>query len=156
MPGQRLSWASMTLAWQRPRGSDRLPLVDLISSPVARAAIAEVIEHLVRDMEAYGRAYGRRRCGEHRALLNIQPHEGAVFELEYGISCSWIPHREGNRWQWHRTLKQSRNDLQVSRHTAGAPPRHPISHLDGLDRLHHQAGEALAAVAPLAVTGGTP
>jgi hypothetical protein len=80
----------------------------------------------------------------------LTPTKGAVFGLEYGISCSWIPHLEGNRWRWHRTVKQSRRDLWVSHFTVDAPPSRRISHLYGPDHLRRQAEEALEAVAPLA------
>jgi hypothetical protein len=144
----------MKPAWRKRPGSagrndTRLP-VDLINMSTAKAAVTEVIEPLVRGMEAVRPAvWVTSLSDEHRALLCIQPYKGAVFELEYGISCSWIPHLEGNRWRWHRTVRQSRRDLWVSHFTVDAPSR-PISHLYGVDHLRRQAEEALEAVAPLA------
>jgi hypothetical protein len=127
------------------------PQFDMVGAATAETAITEVIEPLVRSMDAVRPGmWATSLSDEHRALLRIQPYKGGVFELEYGISCSWIPHLEGNRWRWHRTLRQSRLDLWVSHFTVDAPPCHHISHLHGLDYLRRQAEQALEAVAPLA------
>lgn len=124
---------------------------DMVSVTTAKAAITEVIEPLVRDMEAVRPGvWATSLSDDHRALLSIQPYKGGAFELQYGISCSWVPHLEGSRWRWHKTLRQSRYDLWVDHFTVGAPPCRYISHLHGLDHLRRQAGETLEAVAPLA------
>jgi hypothetical protein len=112
--------------------------------------IDEVIEPLVRDMETVrAGVWVRPLSDEHRALLDIAAFKGGTVDLRYGISCSWVPHREGSRWRWHRTLRQSRHDLWVDHFTVDAPPPHRISH-HGLDHLRRQADAAAAAVIPLA------
>lgn len=124
---------------------------EMVSVATARAVIAEVIEPLILDMETVrAGVWSRPLSDEHRALLDIQPWKGSTVSLRYGISCSWVPHLEGGRWRWHRTLKQSRHDLWVDHFTVDAPPSHYISHLHGLDHLRRQADEAVAADLPQA------
>jgi hypothetical protein len=145
----------MMADWRRRRRGTRqadaaLPF-EMISVAAARMVIAEVIEPLARDMRTIrAGAWARPLSDEHRALLDIQPFKGGTVDLRYGISCSWVPHREGSRWRWHRTLRQSRHDLWVDHFTVDAPPPHPISHHHGLDHLRRQADEAAAEVIPLA------
>jgi hypothetical protein len=151
----------MKPAWRKRPGSagrndTRLP-VDLINMSTAKAAVTEVIEPLVRGMEAVRPAvWVTSLSDEHRALLCIQPYKGAVFELEYGISCSWIPHLEGNRWRWHRTVRQSRRDLWVrtSRATRRPVARSAISTdwTTSAGRLRRRWRRSLRSP----ITGGTP
>ena len=117
----------------------------------AKAAIAEVIEQLTRHMEIVKPGvWARPLSDEHRAMLSVQVYKGGNLELEYGVSCGWVPHLEGKRWRWHKTLKQSRRDLWVDHFTLDAPPSHSISQLHGLEHLRQQAEIARDAVAPLA------
>lgn len=83
-------------------------------------------------------------------MLWIQGYKGGVFEVEYGVSCSWVPHREGKTWRWHRTLKQARRDLWVNHFTVDAPSTPRISRLDGLDHVRGSAEVARKAVSPAA------
>jgi len=123
----------------------------MVTMTVAKAAIAEVIERLTRDMDIVRPGvWAIPLSDEHRAMLSIQAYKGGTFELEYGVSCRWVPHLEGKRWRWHKTLKQSRRDLWVDHFTLDAPPRHAISHLHDLEHLRKQAEMARDTVAPLA------
>lgn len=141
--------------WRRQLRGEReagapLPF-EIVSVATARTVIAEVIEPLVRDMETVrAGVWARPLSDEHRALLDIVAFKGGTVDLRYGISCGWVPHREGSRWRWHRTLRQSRHDLWVDHFTVDAPPPRPISHYHGLDHLRRQADAAVAAVVPLA------
>jgi hypothetical protein len=123
----------------------------MVSMTVAKAAIAEVIEQLTRDMDIVKPGvWAMPLSAEHRAMLSVQAYKGGTVELEYGVSCRWVPHLEGKRWRWHTTLKQSRRDLWVDHFTLDAPPRNPISQLHGLEHLRKQAEMARDAVTPLA------
>ena len=146
---------------RRPRGAREagapLPFAgapvpsDHLSVTTARAVIAEIIEPLIRDMETVrAGVWSRPLSDEHRALLDIVAWKGSTVSLRYGISCSWVPHREGNRWRWHRTLKQSRHDLWVDHWAVDGQPSHYIDRLHGLDHLRRQADEAVAADLPRA------
>lgn len=123
------------------------PAGGLVPESIAKRAIADAFAPIIRDMELVKPwQWARSLSEEHLALLWIQAYKGGVFEVEYGVSCSWVPHREGKTWRWHRTLKQARRDLWVDHFTVDAPATPRISQLDGLDRLRRSAEVARKAV----------
>jgi hypothetical protein len=112
----------------------------LVSPRVAKQAIAEVLQPIICEMDVVKPWWWARSLSEsHRALLWIQDGKGGAFTLQYGISCTWVPHRQANTWRWHRTLKQARPDLWVDRWAEDAPPHRPIDGLRGLAQVRRTA-----------------
>ena len=136
---------------RRPDAFDVRPDWDFVPEPNAKQAIADAFAPIIRDMELVKPwRWARSLSDEHRALLWIQGYKGGAFEVEYGVSCSWVPHRVGRTWRWHRTLKQARPDLWVDHFTVDAPPNPTISHLRGLDYVRRTAEVARESLGSLA------
>jgi hypothetical protein len=86
-----------------------------------------------------------------RAVVDVRPLKGGQFDITYGVCCDWVPHRQGDTYRWHRTLKQTRLDLWVDHFTADAEPRQWISSLGGERQLRRQAAKAVRQVGKSAV-----
>jgi hypothetical protein len=82
-----------------------------------------------------------------RAVVDVQAVKGGQFDIRYGVCCDWVPHRQGETFRWHRTLKQTRLDLWVDHFTADAEPQQWISSLEGEKQLGRQAAKAVRQVA---------
>ncbi|GAB3948287.1 hypothetical protein GCM10029976_079140 [Kribbella albertanoniae] len=82
-----------------------------------------------------------------RAVIDVQALKGQQFDILYGVCCDWVPHRLGDTYRWHRTLKQTRRDLWVDHFTVDAGPRQWISSTEGEKQLRRQAEKAVRQVA---------
>lgn len=103
---------------------------------------------VVADFEhARGLLWARRLSDGIRAVVDVRAVKGGQFDITYGVCCDWVPHRQGDTYRWHRTLKQTRLDLWVDHFTVDAEPRQWISSIEGEERLRRQAAKAVAQVA---------
>jgi hypothetical protein len=114
--------------------------------------IGAALQPVVADFEhVRGLLWAKRWSAGIRAVVDVRPLKGGQFDITYGVCCDWVPHRQGDTYRWHRTLKQTRLDLWVDHFTVDAEPRQWISSLDGERHLQRQAAKAVRQVAKNAV-----
>ena len=125
---------------------------ELVPAERARQLIDAALQPVVADFEhVRGLLWAKRLSVGVRAVLDVHAVKGGQFDITYGVCCDWVPHRHGDTYRWHRTLKQTRLDLWVDHFTVDAEPRQWISRLDGERQLRRQAAKAVRQVAKSAV-----
>ncbi|MEU0095111.1 hypothetical protein [Kribbella sp. NPDC006257] len=125
---------------------------ELVAADRARQLIGVALQPVVADFEhVRGLRWAKPLSPGIRAVVDVRSLKGAQFDITYGVCCDWVPHRQGDTYRWHRTLKQTRLDLWVDHFTVDAEPRQWISTLDGERKLQRQAAKAVRQVAKQAV-----
>ncbi|WP_432941019.1 hypothetical protein ACQPXM_32755 [Kribbella sp. CA-253562] len=120
---------------------------EVVPADRARTLIAAALQPIVGDFEhVRGLVWTTWLSDGIRAVIHVQALKGGQFDITYGVSCHWVPHRVGETYRWHRTLKQTRRDLWVDHFTADAEPRQWISTLEGEKQLRRQADKAVRQV----------
>jgi hypothetical protein len=121
---------------------------ELVPATRARELIGDVAQPLVVGFERIrGLMWAKQLSPGIRAVIEVRAVKGGQFDITYGVCCDWVPHRRGDSYRWHRTLKQTRLDLWVDHSMLGAEPRQWISTLGGEELLRRQAGNAVRQVA---------
>lgn len=122
----------------------------------ARELIGAALQPVVADFEhVRGLRWAKPLSPGIRAVVDVWSIKGGQFDITYGVCCDWVPHRQGDTYRWHRTLKQTRLDLWVDHFTVDAEPRQWISTLDGERQLQRQAAKAVRQTAKQAVAWWT-
>jgi hypothetical protein len=124
---------------------------EIVPAERARDLIAAALQPVVADFEQVrGLVWATWLSDGIRAVIDVHALKGAQFDIRYGVSCDWVPHRVGQTYRWHRTLKQTRLDLWVDHFTVDAEPRQWISSIEGEKQLRRQADKAVRHVAKAA------
>jgi len=55
--------------------------------------------------------YAREVTGDVAHVVKLQAVKGLTYTVWWGVSLSYLPHVQGGRVRWHRTLKAARLDL---------------------------------------------
>jgi hypothetical protein len=140
--------------FKRRRDDGRAVNATLMLTPTrAKDAVADVIQPWIEHMEAVrpGR-WALPGDREIRPVFAISEYKGGALGLTYGLSLAWVPHFEGNQCRWHRTVRQSRQDLRVEQRALdGAMSAVTMSLLDGEEHLREHARIAIERVGPQAI-----
>jgi hypothetical protein len=104
----------------------------VLTITATRELAVEILAPLLRDMTAIRTGWWGRPAGDGQyALLGLPAWKGGRLVVVYGVSCAYVPHWEGIRWHWHRTLAQARPDMRVDPVITGLPAEVAISQLRG-------------------------
>ena len=77
--------------------------------------------------------WARALSDEVQAMLSLDAWKGARLSIGYGVSCSWIPMRAGERdpYHWPAARRQMRKHLFVDHFTIDVPRPRYLSRLRG-------------------------
>jgi hypothetical protein len=121
---------------------------ELVPAERAGQLIGAALQPVIADFEhVRGLLWAKRLSAGVRAVLDVRKIKGGRLDITYGVCCDWVPHRQGDTYRWHRTLKQTRLDLWVDHFTLDAEPRQWISSLEGERQLRREAATAVRQVA---------
>jgi hypothetical protein len=123
---------------------------DYVPASRARNLVTEAIAPLVDDFtRVRPGVWARALSDEIQTMLTLDAWKGAALSVGYGISCSWIPMRAGDRdpYHWPATRRQMRKHLFVDHFTVDEPKPQYVSHLRGERALRDAADAAVREAA---------
>lgn len=112
----------------------------------ARELVTEAMAPLVEDFRRLRPAvWARALSDDIQAVLTLDALKGADLSIGYGISCSWIPMRAGDRdpYHWPTAPRQIRKHLFVDHFTLDEPKPRYVSRLNGEGALRRAAEVAV-------------
>jgi hypothetical protein len=118
---------------------------DYVSASRSRDLVAEAMTSvLVSFVPVRPGVWSRALSEEIQAMYSIDAWKGAHLSIGYGISCSWIPMRAGDRdpYHWPTARRMMRRHLFVDHFTAHHPRTRHISRLTSEGSLRTTAHAA--------------